>query len=1117
MKKSFTSKIKFWKVMKICAAQGMIAMILCTVAVAHNNYAQVLDKKVTLSLKEVSIEEALAKIEAVTDVKFFYSVDQLNIKDKISFEAKDRSLREILDELLTPYQVKYKVHEKRSTITLKRQEEGTEARVGGKGNLDMAGPYPAATITGKVTDAATQQPMAGVNVIVKGTTTGTTTDADGRFAIDAGDTDVLVFSFIGFKTFETQVNGRSVIEVTMEEDITGLQEVEVNAGYWKVADRERTGNISKVTAKEIQKQPVSNPLAALQGRVPGLEIIQQTGVPGGNFSVRIRGQNSIANGNDPLYIIDGVPYTSNSMAFNETSINILTAGTSPLNAISPADIESIEVLKDADATAIYGSRGANGVIIITTKRGQAGKTKVDFNFYSGAGKVASKMDLLSTSQYVTMRKEAYKNAGYWPLDPSLHQFVPDVFVWDTTRYTDWQKKLIGGTAQTSDAQLSVSGGDKYTQFSFGAGYHQEGTVFPGDNTDRRLSTHISLNNLSSNEKLKTSLALKYSINDTDLIKRDLTSLALTLPPHAPPLHNENGDLNWGTSSYTQSFLNPLSYLKTGYEATTKNLLVNAVVGYAILPNLELKTNMGYSDVNMNAITITPKSSIPPTATQPNESVFSGSSFRNWTVEPQLNWKPRFGAGRFDILIGTTFLDQTQEGLAQYAYGFTNEALMKNIGASSSRTLATNYYNQYRYHAGFGRVNYVYKEKYIINITGRRDGSSRFGPGKQFANFGAVGAAWIFSEEGFIKNNIAFLSFGKLRGSYGITGNDQLGNYQYLDTYTSSGPYQGTVALTPVRLANPDFAWETNKKFESGLELGFIKDRIVSQVSYYRNRSSNQLVGFALPPTTGFNTIQGNLPAVVQNKGVEIVLSTRNIEKTNFSWTTSFNLSVPHNKLVAFPNLEASPSYANTLVVGEPISIVKRYNYLGVDPQTGLYLFEDVNEDGSIDLLDQQTVKFIGQDFYGGLMNSFQYGGFQLDILFQFVQQEKRNYLSAFNANPGGGVTNQPTWVMDRWRNPGDNSDIQLFTILSTGSTAYNRLAFSTRSVSDASFVRLKNLSLSYSLPQGWLGKLHINNARIFIQGQNLFTLTKYKGLDPETGSNSLPPLKVLSGGFNVTF
>lgn len=1073
-----------------------------------DNPQQILDREISIDSIEIALEEVLHEIEHTAGVKFAYSIDHLNIHERITIQVKNKSLRYILDELFKPRNIQYIVHEKNSRITLKRKTSPDSRTSIDTPHSDNPSDQPI-KITGTVRESSTMQPMPGVNILLKGTSTGTITTSEGTFSIEARENDILVFSFIGYITREIRIMEQSVIDVVLVEDAQTLKEVVINAGYYEVSDRERTGNISRVEATDIQKQPVSNPLAALQGRVPGLEIIQQSGVPGSNFQVRIRGTNSIANGNDPLYIIDGVPFTSSSLSMTETSGLISgPGGFSPMNAVNPNDIESIEVLKDADATAIYGSRGSNGVIIITTKRGRKGSTNLELNFYTGAGKVTRKMDLLSTDQYLQMRHEAFANDNV-AITPANAR---DLLSWDTTRYTDWQNELIGGTAHTTDAQLSLSGGNADTQFSIGAGFHKESTVFPGNNDDARLAIHSNITHTAFNQKLKATLAFNVTVANTNLLRQDLTNKALTLPSIAPPIYNDQGDLNW--EGWTAAYENPLAYTKRIYESTSNNFIGSGVLQYSLLPNLTLKANLGYTILTNNAITTSPLSSKAPDVGLESSTTFSNSDFENWIAEPQINWTPKLGQGQFDVLIGSTFLSQSNSGLAQTGTGFSSEALMKNLSSAERIELGTDYYSQYRYQAVFGRINYNWKHKYIINLTGRRDGSSRFGPGKQYAMFGAVGTAWIFSEEQFIKNNASFLSFGKLRASYGVTGNDQLGDYQYLDSYSSSaGPYQQIIGLGPDRLSNPDFAWETNHKLEVGIDLAFFKDRINTSLSAYRNRSSNQLVGFPLPLTTGFSSIQGNFPATVQNQGVEIELTTTNIQTSSFNWVTSFNISVSRNTLVDFPNLQAFPAYANRYVVGQPLSIRKVYHHTGMD--SGIYTFDDVNQDGIYNVDDRTTIRFVGRDFYGGLNNSFQYKGFQLDVLFQFVKQTGYNYVTIFSTP--GILLNQPTEVLSRWKQEGDQSSIQRFGQTGEPVTAYARLAESQSSIGDASFIRLKNISLSWTLPALWIQKARLENARLFIQGQNLLTLTSYKGLDPETqGGSQLPPLRILTIGIHLS-
>lgn len=1109
MKKKFT---QLWKLMKICLCQMIIGMTLCGMVIAHENRAQLLDRKVTLSVADIPLEQAIRELGQAGQVDFFYSIDHLEIGTLVSVEARDEKLGDVLRNLLLPHGISFKVNETKAVIFLKRAD-----MPGGETAPASNGKEVFRTVSGTVTDADTRLPMAGVNVLVKGTVNGTTTGGDGTYSLTADDSDILVFSFIGYAAAEVAVGSRTVIDVALVQDVKSLGEVVVNAGYYETTRELQTGNIVKVESKDIERQPVQNPLAALQGRVAGMEIVQATGVPGGNFRVRIRGTNSIANGNDPLFIVDGVPYTSTPLTFSETSSGILgnslnpMGGSSPLSNINPSDIESIEVLKDADATAIYGSRGANGVVLITTKKGKAGATRVSFNGYTGFGKVTRRMEMLDTRQYVAMRKEAFLNDG---VTPTLSN-ARDLLEWDTTRYTDWQDELIGGVARTTNAQLSLSGGNEITRFSVGAGYYRETTVFPGDNADQRISARLNVTNNGFDGRLRTMASVNVSAGMTDLLNQDLTRKAISLPPNAPALYDDSGNLNWEGWASSGNLENPLSYLNRRYEAHSGNLIGSVETGYLVLPALEIKTRLGFTTTSLDAVNLKPISALAPSAAAnaENTTSFSNSTFRNWVVEPQVQWKPRTGDHRFELLAGTQFLDQVTDGLAQTATGFSSEVLMKNLTAAPNRTLGTNYYANYRYHAVFGRINYNFDNRYIVNLTGRRDGSSRFGPGRQFANFGAVGFAWILSNEK-IFDQVGFLSFAKLRGSAGVTGNDQLTDYQYLDAYTSSsGTYLGSVGLRPARLANPDFAWETNRKLEAALDLGFLDGKISFSLSAYLNRSSNQLVGYPLPPSTGFTAVQANLPAIVQNSGVEIELNTTTLERNNFSWSTFLNISVPRNKLVAYPDLENS-AYAQTYIVGEPLTARRFYQYTGVDPQTGLYTIADADNNGTYNYDDRTAIRSRGHQYYGGLQNSLQYKSFRLDVLLQFVRQQGFNYLY-YKPYPGF-VENQPTFVLERWQEETQFTNIQRFGQSSPVSQAYARVNVSDRTIDDASFVRLKTLSVSYDLTDAQLAKIRLEGLRFYIQCQNLLTITKYKGLDPESQGTYLPPLKVIATGLMIT-
>lgn len=966
---------------------------------------------------------------------------------------------------------------------------------------------PLKNISGTITDA--DGPLSGVNVLVKNTPRGSITDLDGHFALLATASDTLVFTYLGYKPQELIVGANATLALVMVPDATALDQVVINAGYYKVSDKEKTGSIARVTAKEIENQPVDNPLAAIQGRLTGVNIVPSTGLSGGGYTVTIRGQSSIAAGNEPLYVIDGLPYNSSTLSDQSLSGSILPGGQlSPLSLINPNDIESIEVLKDADATAIYGSRGANGVVLITTKRGKAGETRYTVSSTTSIAHITRGVKTLNTQQYLQMRKEAFANDGI----AEYPEWAYDINgTWDANRYTDWQKQLMGETARLRTLETSISGGSENTRFLISAAHRNETTVFIGDAEYGRTTVRTQLDHSSKDSKFNIGFTAGYTIEDNNLPNGDLTFVAAGLPPNAPSLYDENGDLNWENGT----FENPLAQLNATYTSKRNALVSSMHINYLLFKGLIIKSTFGYQDSRLDERRIIPHTVYNPAYgfNSSFSSVDSNQGSRNsWLVEPQLNYSHPLAGGNLEILLGGSFQSETDQRFSQLAVGFPSNDLLGNLAAASLQFIINDNTTEYKYQAVFGRINYNYKNRYILNLTARRDGSSRFGPGNRFANFGALGAAWLFGEAQFLKENLPFLTLGKLRGSYGSTGNDQIGDYQYLDTYTVSGnPYNGTIGLSPTQLFNPNFGWEINKKAELALELGFLNDRIYLETNYYRNRSTNQLVGIPLPGTTGFQSIQANLGAEVENTGWEFNLRSQNLQGEKFKWNTSFNITVPKNKLVAFPGLEAS-TYSNQYVIGQPITIRKLYHFTGVDPQTGIYQFEDYNGDGTISSPDDsQYIVDTAPKFYGGLENTLSYGNWQFDVFFQFSKQQSFNYWYA--GSPAGTMANQPTAVLDHWQQPGDNSQTQLYTTGANGEAvdAFYKFSASSAAFSDASYIRLKNTSLSYTIPfQGMRCKL-------FVEAQNLLTITDYKGGDPEQLTGFLPPLRRYSGGVQLSF
>ena len=973
---------------------------------------------------------------------------------------------------------------------------------------------PQTLVSGVVTDTEGIA-LAGVNIIVESTKQGGISDLDGSFEIVAGSDDVLAFSIVGFKPLSVAVAGREVVMVQMEEDVTVLGEVVLNAGYYTVSERERTGNIATIKAGVIDKQPVGNPLAAMQGHLSGVNIVQSTGVPGGGFDIEVRGRNFINGVSNPLFLVDGVPISSQSLGSNDVSGQLYSGNVSPLNGINPNDIESIEVLKDADATAIYGSRGANGVVLITTKKGKAGKTRFNANLSTTLGRVSHFLDLLDTPQYLEIRKEGILNDGFGTYleNPAFDFAWPDLKTWDANRYTDWQDELIGGTAYRNNAQLSVSGGSSLTQFLISGAFQKETTVFPGDANYKKATLHSNINHRSDNGRFKIGLSTLYTKEDNMMPRSDFTNLAYTLEPNAPVLFDREGKINWENNTWN----NPLATLEEEYGLSSHTLISNAMISYALWSHLELRANLGYNRYQLDSYRTLPSSAVNPSrglTPQNYSSVTNNTAHReSWIVEPQLSWKGHWNWLKLEVLLGATFQKETAQQFVQQGTGFPNNQLIRNLSAASTLEVLEDTDSEYAYNAIFGRVNFNLFDRYILNLTGRRDGSSRFGPGKQFGNFGAVGLAWIFSEENGLADG-TFLSFGKLRGSYGTTGSDNVGDYRFLDTYSVSGfDYDGITILEPTGIFNPLFGWESNTKLELGLELGFFRDRFMINASWYRNRSTDQLIGIPLAATTGFSELTGNFDATVENSGIELDLNAIIVRTGIFNWSGRFTMTVPKNRLVAFDGLESS-TFANRYIIGEPLTLVRLYHALGVDPETGLYQFEDYNGDGEISsVADKQWIEDFAPKFYGGFGNTLGLGNLTLDFFFQFKDQRAYNELRQ-NAVPGVR-RNVPVTLLDRWQELGDVVTVQMASAgLNVGQNRQGSQRESSAAVSDASFVRLRNITLNYKVPH--LGeRLDVN---VYLQGQNLWTITNYNGPDPEQPSSTrLPQLRQLTLGVQIGF
>ncbi|WP_431200770.1 SusC/RagA family TonB-linked outer membrane protein [Mucilaginibacter sp. P19] len=647
------------------------------------------------------------------------------------------------------------------------------------------------------------------------------------------------------------------------------------------------------------------------------------------------------------------------------------------------------------------------------------------------------------------------------------------------------------------------GGDKNTTFSIGGNFHSETTILPGENLYQRGGIRYNIQHRSINNKFSITLSGVYNVDANHLVNPVFSYKSDIFMPPNFPLTNSDGSINW------QYGLNPLADINARLKVRTDNFLTNLVLKYNILNNLDFNTSIGYNKVNINQVQTFPLSSQNPKNSPVNYSYFADNANQSVIVEPTLNFTRRIGLSTLNILAGSTYQSSLNTGQSIDASQFSSDQLLENLASAGVIRSISNSYLQYKYISFFGRVNYNIDNKYIFNGTIRRDGSSRFGPGNQFGTFGSVGAAWLFSQESWFKETLPFISYGKLRGSYGIVGNDQISDYQYLSTFINYGlNYQNVAGLQPYTVANADFHWEVNRKLEFAIELGLFKDRLLLTAGRYQNRSSNQLVAYAIPTVTGFSSYQANLPAVVQNTGWEFELNTKNIQQKNFSWTTSFNITLPKNTLVSFQNF-ANSSYSKTLAIGEDITRIYGYHINLIDPATGKVIYATEPGSTSTSPYFYTTNGKQTPAFYGGFGNSFTYKNWQLDIFGQFTKQMSRGDMTS----TPGNYRNNYLYALNRWQNPGD-----IASVPKASRTSDARFSGSSGDFFDASYLRLKNISFSYSLPAKSLSRIGIDRLRIYAEGQNVYTWWHKSNpfLDPETGKN-LPPLRSIVLGTQLSF
>ena len=978
------------------------------------------------------------------------------------------------------------------------------------------------------------EPLIGVNILIKGTTNGTITDINGTYEINASSDATLLFTYIGYTDKEVQVKKQSVINVIMKDDSQSLEEVVV-VGYGTVKKRDLTGSVSSIGSDKLKERSFGNALQSMAGQVSGVQITQTQGAPGMAPTIKVRGSSSINAGTSPLYVIDGIPLEDNTVSdgSNGSSSN-MSFNRNPLNNINPNDIESIEILKDASSAAIYGSRGANGVVLVTTKQGKAGKTKVDASYEFGISRVNRRIDVMDAKEWIDFETAARNNTWATTLknNPNavrgMDTVIPEEFSdpeWLARigNGTDWQDVLFR-TAFTHNAQVSASGGSEKTQFMFSAGYLTQEGVVDQNNYDR-LSIRSNINH-KFNDRLSAGLKIGLTrTNDSSYGtagKSDAVSLAVQSDPIFP-LRVETGSLGfkdpesiWNTFvKYGFQLWHPYSLTREmSKKKTTDMVLVNSFIDYKILDGLNFK-------MSFNANTEDSHYKSYWNAGQDwgysgwvdAEANFVTMRSTNWVWENTLNYNKTFNNDHSVTgLVGYTMQEQTLEYSEMTGGSFPND-LVHTINAGKVTRGSTSE-TEWALISFLARATYSYKGKYLASAALRTDGCSRFGKNNRWGYFPSASIAWRVSEEQFMKD-INWLNNLKLRLSYGVTGNNQIPNYGAIgllgySSYVQSGTV--TQGLYTNTLPDPELKWEKTGQVNFGLDAGLFNNRINLSLDLYYSRTHDLLLDVPVPVLTGFQSTLTNI-GKLENKGVEFFISTRNLDGA-FTWTTDFNISANRNKVLKLgandaPIMVTTNDAISKTEVGQPIGNYYGYIFDGVlsqkDIDNGVPVYpgseagdpkvRDVTGEGIIDSNDRTIIGNYQPDFTWGMTNNFSYKGIELSVMLtgsqggEIMNQHSR-FLKSFNGNRNAyqSVTNY--WRSDE--NPGDG---HIFKPRVTQNTV--QAQSSTYWVEDGSFVRIKNIRLGYNFPASVTKRLRLSNLKLYVNLENVYVFSDYSNYDPE--------------------
>ena len=974
------------------------------------------------------------------------------------------------------------------------------------------------TVNGTVISAEDDQALPGVNVVVKGTSTGVITDQDGAYTIEVPQgATTLVFSFIGMRTQEIVINNRRVIDVVLESEMTGLEEVVV-IGYGTSIKSDLTGAISGLNSDEMQKVPSTTFESALQGKTSGVLMTSTTGKLGEAFNIRVRGTNSITASNQPLYVIDGMIISSEDFGI-ETNQPM-----NPLITLDPNDIESIQILKDASASAIYGSRGSNGVVIITTKTGKTGqKSKVNFGYTLSTYQPTHRIEMLNRDEYIELFGEAFENAGY--CEPGEGEsFVTDVvFYPEDTADVDWQDYAFKDHAISHEAFLNVTGGTEKSGYFAGVSYlDQEGLLIK--NNFKRANGRLNFDHTVS-KYFDLSAKLNYAQTVLDRVADDnafATPMQLIAQSPLTPAYLEDGEPNPNTIYFNSLLAERYNTSQVNTTRTISNFRANL---HFIPEVLTLTSMVGVDNFNQRE---EERQSPKTDDGQPaGNGTFRSVENVNMLADNYLTLQKTLSEiYEINIVAGISYQEERYTEGGIQAKTFPSDAFIDLEGAAENT-----YFNSKNFKTTFlsyfSRANVKLANKYLLSASLRRDGSSRFGEDSRFGNFYSFSAGWLVANESFM-DNVSAISFLKPRFSYGETGNAGIPDYGYMNLMEPA-PYAGQPGLYASQIGWADLRWEKTAQMDLGLDFGLIKNRISGEIDYYVKKTSDMLLNRLVPMSNGYEDILENVGAM-ENRGLEFVLNTTPVSG-EFVW--NLNLNITFNKNEVTELIEPITYEQNRVEEGEAIGFFYMPEFAGVDPDNGdaLYYTESGGTTNDYAEAEFRNVGDPNPDYYGGITNSFSYKGFDLNIFFQFVQGNQILRMQGiYSSNNANWLDNQTKDQMERWQQPGDITDVpQARFGISNGDR------MSSRFIEDGSYIRLKDVTLGYSLPSSIAEKLYLQRLRLYITGLNLLTFTDFKGWDPEvtrTSTNrtqtmlnvqqgveyySTPQAKGFTFGINATF